>query len=428
MSRIVFIALLLLVATENGSLGQIRNSADDKANRSVVESQQGNKSEAPAAAPPVAEPPVAEPPATAQAAPGPEPRFETTPAKIHAWVMALEADRFAVREAATAHLIAAGEAAISPVTEAILQGGLETITRGLTVLRELALRETRTAELAQVSLERIAGMRITTAAARAVATLRSIEGIRHERALAMLSRLGAQVSELPEVGVLAGAELYIVIDDRWHGQLSDLRLLGWLSEVSQVHVTLAGKAVTNIWIDPLLEMKNLVQLLISRTQIDDDGLRKIATMPRLHALMLRYNPMTDAGLASIPEAQRQDGRTTLRLLQIYGTAITRDAVAALETTMTETQFDHRRGAFLGIGPDARFPNNCVVGRVEPHQAAARAGVQQFDIIVKYHGQDVTTFDTLTKLIAENSAGDRVKMKLLRDEKEIEIEVELGEWP
>ena len=51
-----------------------------------------------------------------------------------------------------------------------------------------------------------------------------------------------------------------------------------------------------------------------------------------------------------------------------------------------------------------------------------------DIVVEYGGKPVPDFQTLTSLIGENVAGDKVKIKLRRDGfGELDKELTLGEW-
>ena len=75
--------------------------------------------------------------------------------------------------------------------------------------------------------------------------------------------------------------------------------------------------------------------------------------------------------------------------------------------------------------------------VNENSGAARAGlrgtaldrrgsVQRLgDVIVAAAGQEVKNFDDLLRTLENLEEGDRVKLKVLRDQKEIEVAVELG---
>ncbi|MBN9521730.1 PDZ domain-containing protein [bacterium] len=82
----------------------------------------------------------------------------------------------------------------------------------------------------------------------------------------------------------------------------------------------------------------------------------------------------------------------------------------------------RRG-LLGINPDpkvAPYAAPPVVGAVQPDSAAARAGVQVGDTIVKADGKAVPHFSALQHLLGPLYEGDAVKLTVRRDGKEVEL--------
>jgi len=64
--------------------------------------------------------------------------------------------------------------------------------------------------------------------------------------------------------------------------------------------------------------------------------------------------------------------------------------------------------------------------VVPGSAADKAGLKENDIILEVDGKKITEQDPLYKIIREYNTGDEVQMKVLRDGKEINIKVKLGE--
>ena len=70
----------------------------------------------------------------------------------------------------------------------------------------------------------------------------------------------------------------------------------------------------------------------------------------------------------------------------------------------------------------------IVARVEPGQAAARAGIKQGDVIVKVNNHDVTPDETLSYIIANTSVGSRVPIDLIRDGKRMTLTAVVGERP
>ena len=70
----------------------------------------------------------------------------------------------------------------------------------------------------------------------------------------------------------------------------------------------------------------------------------------------------------------------------------------------------------------------IVQRVEPSQPAARAGIQQGDVIVKVAGQDVTSDNTLSYIVARLPVGSRVPIELIRNGKAMTVTAVLSERP
>lgn len=64
--------------------------------------------------------------------------------------------------------------------------------------------------------------------------------------------------------------------------------------------------------------------------------------------------------------------------------------------------------------------------VTPGSAADKAGIKENDIILEVDGQKITTENTLSKMILSHNVGDKIRLKILREGKEIEVEAELGE--
>ena len=70
----------------------------------------------------------------------------------------------------------------------------------------------------------------------------------------------------------------------------------------------------------------------------------------------------------------------------------------------------------------------IVSRVEPGQPAARAGIQQGDVIVRVNGKDVTPDNTLSYMVAGLPVGSQVKLDIIRKEKPATLVATLAERP
>ena len=84
----------------------------------------------------------------------------------------------------------------------------------------------------------------------------------------------------------------------------------------------------------------------------------------------------------------------------------------------------------GIADSIGLPKNVgeLIGRVEPGQAAAKAGIKQGDVITKVNGRDVTPDQTLSFLVGNQPVGSRLPVELYRDGKRQSVTVILGERP
>ena len=70
----------------------------------------------------------------------------------------------------------------------------------------------------------------------------------------------------------------------------------------------------------------------------------------------------------------------------------------------------------------------LISRVEPNEAAAKAGIRQGDVVVKVNGKDVTPDQTLSFLVGGQAVGARVPIELIRDGKRMNVTAVLGERP
>lgn len=70
----------------------------------------------------------------------------------------------------------------------------------------------------------------------------------------------------------------------------------------------------------------------------------------------------------------------------------------------------------------------IVARVEPGEAAARAGIRQGDVIIKVNAQEVTPDNTLSYVVANLPIGSRVPIEIIRDGKRQTLTAIVGERP
>jgi S1-C subfamily serine protease len=80
---------------------------------------------------------------------------------------------------------------------------------------------------------------------------------------------------------------------------------------------------------------------------------------------------------------------------------------------------HRRLLFLhGLSGDG----GVLVQSVEPHSAAARAGVREGDVLIFFGPQRVNGIDDLHRLLTEDAVGKSVKLGVLRNDEKVELDL------
>jgi serine protease Do len=86
-----------------------------------------------------------------------------------------------------------------------------------------------------------------------------------------------------------------------------------------------------------------------------------------------------------------------------------------------------KAAFLGVRfSTVPHADGVKVEEVVPNAPAAKAGIQANDVITHFDGEKVQDAERLRGLIAGKKAGDKVKIKVLRDSEEKEFEATLEE--
>jgi serine protease Do len=86
-----------------------------------------------------------------------------------------------------------------------------------------------------------------------------------------------------------------------------------------------------------------------------------------------------------------------------------------------------QGGYLGIALDPDFAG-IRVHEVFNDTPAKKAGLKTDDQIVALNGEKVDSTDDFLALLAKNKAGDEVKLKIIRDEKEEDYKITLGQRP
>lgn len=292
--------------------------------------------------------------------------------QIATWIEQLGSPQFARREAASKQLLAAGQPAIGPLAAAIRAGDLEVASRGIEILREMLAIEPL-AEQAEAALEACAD-RSPPAARLAAAALEFHQFSQAEVARERLESLGAVFRERPLVE-LAGDD--VEFGKAWKG--------------------------------------------------GGDDLKELTRLPRLRSVAFHGVRLDEQGVAILGRLQR------IERIELFGTGLGDEAIAALEAKVPDAEIDVRRGGKLGVGALA-FGGPCEIQSVEPGSAADQAGVRPGDVVVAIDGVAVADFEGLTARVSGRIPGDTIRVTVARrggdpggDARRLELEIRLDAW-
>lgn len=86
-----------------------------------------------------------------------------------------------------------------------------------------------------------------------------------------------------------------------------------------------------------------------------------------------------------------------------------------------------RVAYLGAERDPEA-DNCRISGVKPDSPAAKAGLKAGDVVTKFDGQKIATFDDLKNQILKKKPGDEVTLEVVRAKETITLKAVLGRSP
>ena len=152
-------------------------------------------------------------------------------------------------------------------------------------------------------------------------------------------------------------------------------------------------------------------------------MKHLLALTELRSLHIYFSPVTDQVLPHLEPMKRVLGYI------LYGTNVTEKGVAQLRSQLQQerpnTFVDLKRGALLGVsGVDVEVGVSVTMVR---EGSAADGQLVLHDIITKYNGKEVKSFDELTKLIAKNAPNDSVELEIRRNGKLARRTIKLGAW-
>jgi S1-C subfamily serine protease len=109
-----------------------------------------------------------------------------------------------------------------------------------------------------------------------------------------------------------------------------------------------------------------------------------------------------------------------------GFAIAHDRLPALLARLKAGEkLDQAGRTYLGIIKGDGATDGVEVSTVQPGGAAEKAGMKKGDVILEFDGHRIEGFDELRAAIQRRAPGDKVKIKVRRQEQVLELQCELG---
>ncbi len=233
--------------------------------------------------------------------------------QIADWVEELRSDKFGNRETATRALVAAGPAAVDPLTHAAEGANLELALRSIQVLHQMCLsNDDATWKAAENALTKAASGSAEVASRCASDILSTMPS----SAIARLRSQGAQVTDESTVKLIGN----------WRGKDDGLVNLRWMPRLTTLWIDAAP--ITDAGLQHLRWVPWLRDLAINKVPITDAGLLELKWVTKLQNLYLNETQITDEGIRQLAE------RTGLRALEIESAGVSDASVGVLSQILS----------------------------------------------------------------------------------------------
>ncbi len=180
-----------------------------------------------------------------------------------------------------------------------------------------------------------------------------------------------------------------------------------------------------IWIGSGMEEEIAETAIYSTATIDrnwtggDEGIEELAQLQGTTVLTLQNAPLTDAALKHLTKIEE------LASLQIVGGKFSPQALLDFHRSQPQIAVSARSNAWMGVNASG---TPCQVERVVEASAAAKAGIQEGDVIVSVDGLAIEEFTELSLVLCSRDANDTVRLEIRRGNKTIFVPVTLQPRP
>jgi hypothetical protein len=334
------------------------------------------------------------------------------------WAQQLQSDNYQRRELAKQRLIAAGNAAVPAISQALENSDLESTELAIRALGEIALAQPAD-EIAGAwgLLSLLATKSAGLKASRSLGTLQEVNVHRSAKAVAELIAAGVRI-DMDDFVVQAISERQIVvqIDERFQGEIEVLHWLRWVRGIQFARVK--NQRVRKDILEQLVLMPDLKTIALVDGELTPDALTPLQQMRSIHSLELRYIRVPDSLLTQMAKLPIRSA------LSLRGTGLQETHVATLREAMPNLKIEFNRGGFMGVQCPDGF-NQCEITQVIPGSGAQRAGLLPGDVIIKANDRNVRSFAELRAIIGEHDEGNPLSVQYSRNGKLYDTTVILG---
>ena len=204
---------------------------------------------------------------------------------------------------------------------------------------------------------------------------------------------------------------------------SSVNALNKLRRVAVIPISFESHAIDRSTVDALAKLAKFRNLTLKDVKFTAGAVELLEQLNQVNTIQLKS--MT-AGANLLESIGRMK---SLTLLDMRGCKFDIPAFKEIASSRRRTQFAPK--AFLGVGPMTNVPQgraSCQIAFVSPNSAASEGGIQVGDTLLAIDGHPVETFEEVRMEIAQFDPGDPMKIKLSRNNRVTEIEVELGTNP
>jgi hypothetical protein len=254
--------------------------------------------------------------------------------------------------------------------------------------------------------------------ARAQAAIDQIWQVREGQARESL-RIGGVFVGLSNfaIGPLTSEVQLVRIDEEWHGEIETLGWLRWLPDIR--NVTIARTAIRADVVEAVVKMPDVHTIALVDGKLDLATVAPLKNLRQLNSLDIRYIRLQNELLDAIAELPLRES------LNLMGTEVEDERVDLMRTQLPGLAITNRRGGFLGVTCRAMGVAQCRISSVLPGSAAARAGLQADDVIVRIDDTIVQQFSDLQEKVKQHLTGDEITIRYLRQNEQRQVKLKLG---